>query len=75
MAESLKGTILRFECLQLCQAWRNKSYFHEPVLALKTCLSGNFQCDVYASVEGSLNGLDGLAGEPMVVYTTEPQRR
>ena len=41
----------------------------------KPVFRGNFQCDVYASVEGSLNDLDGLAGEPMVIYTTEPQRR
>ena len=30
--------------------------------------------DIYATVADSLNGLDGLTEEPMVVYTTEPQR-
>ena len=39
MAESLKGTILRFECLQPCQAWRNKLYFYDPTLGIKTILS------------------------------------
>ena len=40
----------------------------------KTVLHGT-SFDLYAPVEDSLNGLERLAGEPIVAYTTDPQRR
>ena len=73
MAESLRGTILRFEYRQSCQSWRDKPNFYDPALA-KTFLQGS-SFDLYAPVEDSLNGLERLAGEPIVAYTTDPQRR
>ena len=39
----------------------------------KTVLQGS-SFDLYAPVEDSLNGLERLAGEPIVAYTTDPQR-
>lgn len=73
MAESLKGLILWFQCLQLCQAWLDEPNFYNPALAIKNLSCTGLHLN-YAPVEDSLNSLNGLAEEPMVVYTTEPQR-